>query len=143
MAQRVGRQPLVLRGLVLLGLWIFAVFGAIVSGTIWLTVAAFAVHGVVFSVSYAALSTFIAERFRPEVRFSASSIIFQVGVLLGGAIAPLVATALVERTGSVWSVCAYVLAFAAVGVVATRVLGSDPVPDPVPERVADEPEGRR
>lgn len=131
-AQRVGRQPMVLWGLALAGAWVFAIFGAISSGSAALTVGAFMIHGAVFAVSYAALSTFIAERFRAEVRFSGSSIAFQVGVLLGGAIAPLVGTALVDATGTVWSVCLYVVGFAAVGVVATHLLGPDPAATTAP-----------
>lgn len=128
-AQRFGRQPMVKWGLVVLALWVFVVFGAISSGNEAFTVGAFIGHGVLFSISYAALSTFIAERFRPEVRFSASSITFQAGVLLSGAIAPLVATALVDATGTIWSVCVYAFIFAVLGVLATWALGGDPAPN--------------
>ncbi len=128
-AERVGRQPMVLWGLAVLGLWVFVLFGAIESGSLPLAVAAFVGHGILFAISYSALSTFIAERFRAEVRFSGSSITFQIGVLLGGAIAPLIGTALVDRTGSVWTVCVYALVFIVVGVIATHLLGPDPIND--------------
>lgn len=142
LAQRVGRQPMVLWGLAVLGVWVFFVFGAIKSENALLTVLAFVVHGVLFAISYAALSTFIAERFRPAVRFSASSITFQFGVLLGGAIAPLIATALVDVTGSVWVACVYVTGSLVVGVIATWALGADPV-EPVAEDVPVEPSRRQ
>ncbi|OZC63539.1 MFS transporter [Rhodococcus sp. 15-725-2-2b] len=131
LAERFGRQPMVKWGLLLLAIWIFPIFGAINTGSLILTTLAFVVHAVVFSVSYGALSTFVAERFAPQVRFSAASITFQIGVLLGGAIAPLISTALTEATGSVLAVCIYAAVAAIVGVIATIALGPDQVGDPV------------
>lgn len=131
LAQGLGRQPMVKWGLLLLAIWVFPVFGAINTGSVLLTIAVFVVHALVFSVSYGALSTFVAERFAPQVRFSAASITFQVGVLLGGAIAPVIATALTDATGSVLAVCIYAAAAALIGVMATIGLGTDAVEEPV------------
>jgi MHS family shikimate/dehydroshikimate transporter-like MFS transporter len=127
LAQRLGRHRLMKYGFVLLAIWIFPVFWAIETGSLLLTTLAFAVHAVVFSVSYAALSTYIAERFAPAVRFSAASIAFQVGALLGSAFTPLIAVSLTNATGSVMALCFFAAAAALVGLGATVLLGPDPV----------------
>jgi MFS family permease len=127
LAQRRGRQPLLKWGFALLAVWIFPVFWAIDTGSFLLTALTFAVHAIVFSVSYAAMSTFIAERFPPEVRFSAASISFQGGALLGGAFTPMIAVALTQGTGNVLALCAYAAVAAVLGLIATIMLGADPV----------------
>ncbi|OZD00329.1 MFS transporter [Rhodococcus sp. 06-221-2] len=121
-AERLGLARMIGWGLALLAVWVFPVFWAIETGSAALTTLAFAIHGVIFAVSYAPLSTFVAQHFAPHVRFSASSISFQTGVLLGGAIAPMIATALVDATGTIYAVCLYAALAAAIGVAATAVL---------------------
>jgi MFS family permease len=127
LAQRRGRQPLLKWGFALLAVWIFPVFWAIDTGSLLLTTLAFAIHAIVFSVSYSVMSTFIAERFAPEVRFSAASIAFQGGALLGGAFTPMIAVTLTKATGSVMTLCAYAAVAAVIGLVATIMSGPDPV----------------
>jgi MFS family permease len=58
-----------------------------------------------------------AELFPAAVRYSGASLSLQVGTILGGAVFPLVATALYGATGSSWSVTGYavVLALLALG----------------------------
>ncbi|WP_433502829.1 MFS transporter [Pseudonocardia halophobica] len=110
MAQRRGRRMLIITGLAAMAVWIFPTFLAIDSGSaVWL-VLAYVVGAVLFSVSYGPQATFITELFDGSVRFSASSVSFQLGVLLGGAIAPLVSAALVAGTGTSMSVAGYVAA---------------------------------
>ncbi|MQA04187.1 MAG: MFS transporter [Streptosporangiales bacterium] len=110
LAQRHGRRRLILIGLAGMCVWIFPTFLAIDSGIVPLVVLAYLVGAVLFSVSYGPQATFITELFDARVRFSASSTSFQLGVLLGGAVAPLVAASLVAATGTSMSVAVYVAA---------------------------------
>jgi len=55
---------------------------------------------------------FFAELFPTEIRYSGASLSLQLGTILGGAIFPLVATALFGATGSSWSVTAYAVVIA-------------------------------
>ena len=122
LSQKQGARPFVVWGLLLLGIWIFPVFGAINTGNLGLTILAFVGHAILFAVSYGALSTFVAEIFPAQIRYSGSSIAFQAGVLLGGAIAPLLATSLVKLTGTVLSVCIYAAVFAVIGAIAAAAI---------------------
>lgn len=51
-----------------------------------------------------------AELFPPAVRYSGASLSITIGTLLGGAIAPFVATALYSTTGNSWPVTVYAVA---------------------------------
>lgn len=53
-----------------------------------------------------------SELFKPAVRYSGASLSLQLGTILGGAIFPLVATALFDATKSSWSVTAYAVVLA-------------------------------
>jgi metabolite-proton symporter len=108
MSQRRGRRKMILLGLAAMAVWIFPTFLAVESGNLPLLIVVYAVGAAFFSVSYGPQATFIAELFDARVRFSAASTSFQVGVLLGGAMAPIVAAALVAATGSSMSVAVYV-----------------------------------
>jgi MFS transporter, MHS family, shikimate and dehydroshikimate transport protein len=108
MSERVGRRRMILIGLAAMAVWIYPTILAVDSGNVALIVLAYVVGAVFFSVSYGPQATFIVEMFDASVRFSAASTSFQIGVLLGGALAPIIAAALVEATGTVVSVAVYV-----------------------------------
>ena len=103
-----GRRKLLMWGVASMGVWVFPAMAAIDSGNPWLVAGALVVGGFVLSISYGPQATFIAELFDARVRFSAASISFNMGVLLGGAIAPMIAASLVAATGSGMSVALYV-----------------------------------
>ncbi|MQA79709.1 MAG: MFS transporter [Streptosporangiales bacterium] len=122
LAQRRGRRPMILIGLAAMSVWIFPTFLAIDSGSVPLILLAYVVGAVLFSVSYGPQATFITELFDARVRFSASSMSFQLGVLLGGAVAPLVAASLIAATGTSMSVAGYVCVVSAVSLVSVLLV---------------------
>jgi hypothetical protein len=87
-----------------------------------LLVLAYVVGAIVFAVSYGPQATFITELFDATVRFSASTVSFQLGVLLGGAIAPLIATALVASTGTSMAVAGYVAVLSVLSLVCVALV---------------------
>ncbi len=114
LSQRHGRRRMILIGLGSMAVWIFPTFLAVDSGNLTLLVLVYAVGAVLFSVSYGPQATFIAELFDARVRFSAASTSFQMGVLLGGALAPIIAAALFAASGTSLAVAAYVCALSLV-----------------------------
>ncbi|WP_240157607.1 MFS transporter [Pseudonocardia broussonetiae] len=122
LSERFGRRTMISAGLVAMALWIFPLLAAIDSGSLLLVVLAYLVSALCYALSYGSFATFIAELFDARVRYSAASISFQLGVLLGGALAPIVATALVARTGGAWSVAVYVAVLSAVSLGAVLLV---------------------
>lgn len=115
--QRRGRRITIVAGLGAMTLWIFPTFMAIDSGNMLLLVLAYVVGALFFAVSYGPQATFIAELFDASVRFTAASVSFQMGVLIGGALTPIVATSLVGATGTSFSVAAYISALSVLSLV--------------------------
>lgn len=73
-------------------------------------------------VAYGPISSFYTELFPSSVRFSGVSITYALGSILGGAFAPTIAAALLQATGTSWSIVGYLLAMATIGLVATLLL---------------------
>jgi MFS family permease len=63
-----------------------------------------------------------AELFDTSVRYSGASLSLQLGTILGGGLAPFVATALHGATGSSWPVTAYAVALASISLLCVRRL---------------------
>ncbi|MHA6619836.1 MFS transporter [Pseudonocardia sp. DLS-67] len=116
-AQRRGRRTLIIAGLAAMTVWIFPTFMAIDSGDPVLLVLAYVIGAIVFSVSYGPQATFITELFDATVRFSASTVSFQLGVLLGGAITPIIATALVASWDTSMAVAVYIAVLSVLSLV--------------------------
>ncbi|MGW4720280.1 MFS transporter [Nocardia sp. NPDC004260] len=90
---------------------------ALQTGDIGLTILGYLILFVPYSASWSALSSMLAACFDTRIRYSGLSIGFTLGQILGSAFAPIVATELLSRTGSLWSVAAYVAAATALSAV--------------------------
>jgi metabolite-proton symporter len=113
LSDRVGRRPLFLAGMALMAVWAIPYFMLVSTGDIWL----FALGGVLIqacrSAVYGPQSAFFAEQFSTGMRYSGSSLAYQFAAILGG-MTPLVCTALVAWTGSIYAVGGFVIAIALV-----------------------------
>ena len=85
---------------------------------------------------YGPQSAYFAEQFSTRMRYSGSSLAFQFAAILGG-MAPLIRTALVAATGSVYSVAAFVIVLALISFACSYLMtetfntglrNDDPIP---------------
>jgi MFS transporter, MHS family, shikimate and dehydroshikimate transport protein len=94
----------------------FALIDSGVTALVWL--------GIILGWTFGACTmfgpeaAFFAELFPANVRYSGMSVVYQLGVLPSGAIAPALAIWLVTRTGGSWSVALYVIAAAVIALIA-------------------------
>ena len=85
-----------------------------------------ATGGLVFhALMYGPQAAFIAELFDTRVRYSGASMGYQVAGIFGGALAPIIATALLAWSGSWVAVSLYVVGALCVTVVALLVARGD------------------
>lgn len=119
LSDRVGRRPVYLAGVIVSGLFIFAYFPLLQSGS-----TALALFAIVMSLSvgtglmFAIQSSFFSELFGTGVRYTGISIGYQLSALIGGAPTPLIASALVAwAAGAWWPVAVYVCAVCTVSAV--------------------------
>jgi len=73
--------------------------------------------GIALSATFAAQSALFAELFPTHLRYSGASLAYQVGAILGGGIAPFIATALLGYTGTIYTVAAYMIAISIISLV--------------------------
>jgi MFS family permease len=118
LSDRIGRRPVLLIGAVGTAAWAFAFFPLLDTGrAVLITVAM--TGGLVFhSALYGPQAAFFAEQFDTGVRYSGMSLAAQLPTLIGGSIAPLIATALLAGFGTGTAVAVYVAVAAAITTVA-------------------------
>lgn len=107
---RFGAPRMALVGIAALAVSTPLVMWAMGTGNYGLVLAIYAVTALVQSISNAPLAVVFADMFDPEVRYTGVSLGYQLGTILGGALPPIIALSVLQRTGSVWAVTAYLLA---------------------------------
>ncbi|MCZ6709696.1 MAG: MFS transporter [Gammaproteobacteria bacterium] len=103
-----GRRGVYMLGAVLLGIWGFFLFPLIDSGSFLLITFAVCVGQILIGMMYGPQAAMLAELFTTEVRYSGASLGYQSGAILGGALAPIIATGLLAVYGSTIGISIYI-----------------------------------
>ena len=121
-SDRFGRKRTFIIAAAVAGLYGFPYYAlmntALPSLIVLATVLAFVFHAFV----YGPQGALIAECFTPRLRYSGTSIGYQLASITAGGPAPLIATALLAKFNSGWPIAAYILFYGIVSVVATALL---------------------
>ncbi|MET7601552.1 MFS transporter [Streptomyces avermitilis] len=122
-SDRVNRRLLYGCSAVAAGVWPFVFFLTADGG--WLPLALGVVVGLaIHSFMYGPQAAFVAEQFSPRLRYTGSSMAYTLAGLIGGAVAPLLFTALLSSYDS-WVPLALYIAATAVVTVVGLCLGRD------------------
>ena len=108
LSDRVGRKKVYRAGALLTGLWGFALFPMIDTGSLSLIIAAITLGLVFVGMQYGPQAAYFTELFSTEVRYSGASLGYQIGAILGGALAPTIAVLLWNELGIIF-VSVYIL----------------------------------
>ncbi|HTT03196.1 MAG TPA: MFS transporter [Steroidobacteraceae bacterium] len=122
LSDRVGRRRIFMLGLCMEGVWAFALFPLIDTRSFVAITLAICVGQVCNSVTYGPLAALFAELFDTRVRYSAVSLAYQLSSIVGGGLAPLIATALYARYHHNLPLSIYIVAACAVSVLCTWAL---------------------
>lgn len=107
-SDRHGRYGVFMAGAALQGVWGFVMFPLIDTGSFALILLALTISQIFFAMMYGPQAALFAELFSARVRYSGASLGYQLGAILGGALAPIIATALVARYKSAFAVSIYI-----------------------------------
>jgi MFS family permease len=122
LSDRFGRKRIYLIGSVATGIFgfiYFAMLNTVVPGWMFLAIVlSFVPH----DLMYGPQAALIAECFTARLRYSGSSIGYQLASVIAGGPAPLIATALLAATGSGYAIAGYIALCAVVSIIATVLM---------------------
>ena len=108
LSDRVGRKQIYRWGAILTGIWGFALFPLINTGEPLMIVIAVTLGLTFLGMQYGPQAAYFTELFTTEVRYSGASLGYQIGAILGGALAPTIAVLLWNELG-IFYVSVYIL----------------------------------
>jgi len=123
LSDKIGRRPLYLFGAAGVGAWAFAFIALLNTKNLGLAAVAVVVGLLFHGAMYGPQAAFFAEMFGTRVRYSGVSIGYQLSSIAAGAIAPLIAVALLKRYHSGTPIAVYVAVCAAISLVAVLSYG--------------------
>lgn len=100
LSDRIGRRRLCLVGAALAGLWSFPLIWLLETGSPVFIALSFSVGMIAFAMLYGPMGAFLPELYGTRLRYSGASVSYNLGGVLGGALAPIIATQLLAATGS-------------------------------------------
>ena len=109
-ADRHGRRTMMVVGNIVTALAAYPIFLAMSTGTVWgAMLAMMLAFPIAHSIVYATSSGFVAHLFPPKVRYTGSSVAYQVGGLISSAPAPVISTLLYAQFGTWAAVAGYLV----------------------------------
>ena len=101
-SDRNGRKGIFMAGAALTAVWAFAIFPLMASGSFLFAVIAITIGLTFLGMMYGPQAAFFAELFSTEVRYSGASLGYQLGAIVGGSFAPIIATLLWKNYDIFW-----------------------------------------
>ncbi|MBS0332585.1 MAG: MHS family MFS transporter [Proteobacteria bacterium] len=126
LSDRWGRKALFMAGAALTGISSLAFFPLIQTLSYPAILLALTLELLSLSVMYGPQAALFAELFPVEIRYSGASLGYQLGAVLGGGFAPIVATALYARYASTWPIAVFLALVCALSIVCTYFLTRAP-----------------
>jgi MFS family permease len=118
-SDRVGRKRLFLAGVLIAAASMFVFYNVVATrDPLLVTIAVMLAAGIIHPLMFSTEGSYFPELFPTRIRFTGVSIGKQFGVVLGGGIAPLVATSLFVQTGTTYAITAYYVVLALAAVIA-------------------------
>ncbi|MBM4477963.1 MFS transporter [Rhodococcus hoagii] len=121
-ADKHGRRTMFIAGSAAILAWCIVFFPLLNTENSVIAVIAFLGMGLIVPVTHCVQGSIIADTFPAKVRYSGSSLILQSGAILGGGLAPMIATALLDATGSSVGVTWYLATVCAISLVGAIAL---------------------
>jgi MFS family permease len=121
-SDKIGRKKMYLIGVVAMGLFGFLYFGMIETAAPALVFIAIVLSLIPHDLQYGPQAALIAESFTPRLRYSGSSLGYQLASIVAGGPAPLIATWLFSIYHSGYAIAVYIAACAVISFIAAAMM---------------------
>ncbi|GLZ00626.1 MFS transporter [Actinoplanes sp. NBRC 103695] len=118
LSDRFGRRRVYGAGIILTGAFAFPYFGLLDTKATGLILLAVVLSLVFHDMQYGPQAALIAERFGTSLRYSGAGLGYQLASVIAGGPAPLIATKILQETGSSTGISWYIIGCCALGLVA-------------------------
>ncbi|MGW1979000.1 MFS transporter [Streptomyces sp. NPDC001889] len=132
LGDRFGRRPMCLVGSGLAALWMFPFVALLHTGEPLLMFLGAVVALIALVTMFSVIAAYLPELYEPRVRCTGAAVGYNLAGVLGGALTPIVATALSDGTGPPWGVAAWLTG---VALLSTACFAALPETRPRPARV--------
>ncbi|MFF0746184.1 MFS transporter [Streptomyces sp. NPDC004111] len=139
LGDRFGRRPMCLAGCAIGALWVFPMIALLSTAQpVWMFVG-FLGGALSFVTMFSVVGAYLPELYEPRVRCTGAAVGYNLAGVLGGALTPIVATAVSRGDGPPWGVAGYLTGMAVLSLgcfallpetrpVAARAVGADAAP---------------
>lgn len=138
LGDRFGRRPMCLAGSALAAVWMFPFIALLCTGEPVLMFLGFVVALLAFVTMFSVIAAYLPELYEPRVRCTGAAVGYNLAGLLGGALTPIVATALSDGEGPPWGVACWLTGIA---VLSTACFAALPETRPRSDGAPPEPSG--
>ncbi len=121
-SDRIGRRKMYLIGVVAVGLFGFLYFGMVDTAIPSAVFIAIVLSLIPHDIQYGPQAALIAESFTPRLRYSGSSLGYQLASVIAGGPAPIIATALFAHYQTGYAIAVYIAACAVISLVAASFM---------------------
>ncbi|MFF5018058.1 MFS transporter [Streptomyces sp. NPDC001165] len=137
LGDRYGRRPMCLVGCTACALWMLPMVALLATGEPLLMFLGILGALIAFVIMFSVIAAYLPELYEARVRCTGAAVGYNLGGVLGGALTPIVATALAEHSGRVpWGVGVYLTGIALLSLACFALLPETrPVPLPAVEPV--------
>lgn len=116
-ADRIGRKPVLIGASLATVVWAFAFFYFLNTGQMWGIIVA-AVGGLLIFAAYSSvIGAFFSELFPTDVRYSGTSVAYNLASLIAGSLSPIIALALYRQFGTGYAIGIYLAGMGLVSLV--------------------------
>ncbi len=121
-SDKIGRKNMFMVGCVFMGVFGFIYFAMLDTGIPWVIFLAIALSLLPVMTQYGPEAALIAESFSPRLRYSGTSLGYQLASIIAGGPSPFIATWLFARYHTSLPIAIYIALCAVIGIVSTAML---------------------